>query len=85
MIGAICGDIIGSVHEGTGIKTKDFALFVPQCRFTDDTVAELRDRGHEITVGADWSQGRTCAVARDGDLIKAAATARNTQGYAFGR
>ena len=38
MIGAICGDIIGSVHEGAGTKTKDFPLFVPQCRFTDDTV-----------------------------------------------
>ncbi len=38
MIGAICGDIIGSVHEGAGTKTKDFALFIPQCRFTDDTV-----------------------------------------------
>lgn len=38
MIGAICGDIIGSVHEGAGTKTKDFALFVPQSRFTDDTV-----------------------------------------------
>lgn len=38
MIGAICGDIIGSVHEGAGTKTKDFPLFVPGCRFTDDTV-----------------------------------------------
>ena len=26
MIGAICGDIIGSVHEGAGTKTKDFPL-----------------------------------------------------------
>jgi len=25
-----------------------------------------------------------CVVARDGDLLKAAATARFTQGYAFG-
>lgn len=38
VIGAICGDIIGSVHEGAGTKTKDFPLFVPACRFTDDTV-----------------------------------------------
>lgn len=38
MIGAICGDIIGSVHEGAGTKTRDFPLFVPECRFTDDTV-----------------------------------------------
>ncbi len=38
MIGAIAGDIIGSVYEGHPIKTKRFPLFQPQCRFTDDTV-----------------------------------------------
>jgi ADP-ribosylglycohydrolase len=38
MIGAIAGDIIGSVYEHDGIKTKDFPLFHPECRFTDDTV-----------------------------------------------
>jgi ADP-ribosylglycohydrolase len=38
MLGAICGDIIGSVHEGAGTKTKDFDLFESGCRFTDDTV-----------------------------------------------
>jgi hypothetical protein len=27
MIGAIAGDVIGSVHEGAGTKTKDFPLF----------------------------------------------------------
>ncbi len=38
MIGAIAGDIIGSVYESHPIKTKDFPLFSPRCRFTDDTV-----------------------------------------------
>lgn len=38
MIGAIAGDIIGSVHEGAGTKSKDFPLFDEYCRFTDDTV-----------------------------------------------
>jgi len=38
MIGAIAGDIIGSVYEHWPIQTKDFPLFDPQCRFTDDTV-----------------------------------------------
>src|SRR5258708_27972007 len=38
MIGAIAGDIIGSVHEGSGTKTKSFPLFVDECRFTDDSV-----------------------------------------------
>lgn len=38
MIGAIAGDIIGSVYEHHPIKTKDFPLFHPRCDFTDDTV-----------------------------------------------
>lgn len=38
MIGAIAGDIIGSVYEHDPVKTKDFPLFDKQCRFTDDTV-----------------------------------------------
>jgi gamma-glutamyltranspeptidase/glutathione hydrolase len=54
-------------------------------RFSDGTADELRKKGHEVEVSGDWSQGRMCAVARDGELIKSAATARNVQGYAFGR
>ena len=38
MLGAIIGDIVGSVYEFSNIKTKDFELFKPDCRFTDDTV-----------------------------------------------
>jgi len=38
MIGAIAGDIIGSVYEHLPIKTKKFPLFHPRCRFTDDSV-----------------------------------------------
>jgi ADP-ribosylglycohydrolase len=38
MLGAIIGDIIGSVYEWHNIKTKDFELFSDDCFFTDDTV-----------------------------------------------
>jgi ADP-ribosylglycohydrolase len=38
MLGAIAGDVIGSVHERSGTKTKHFPLFTPESRFTDDTV-----------------------------------------------
>lgn len=38
MIGAIYGDIVGSVYEFNNIKTKDFELFGKRCEFTDDTV-----------------------------------------------
>lgn len=38
MMGAIAGDIVGSVHEFAGVKTKDFALLGPRNHFTDDTI-----------------------------------------------
>ena len=37
MLGAIVGDIVGSVYEWNNIKTKDFPLFRDDCFFTDDT------------------------------------------------
>ncbi|MFB7498534.1 gamma-glutamyltransferase family protein [Streptomyces sp. NPDC056161] len=50
-------------------------------------VAELRRRGHDVTVGPDWSEGRLCAVARDPatGVLSAAANPRGMQGYAVGR
>ena len=38
MLGAVCGDIIGSVYEKNNIKKKTFPLFNENDRFTDDTV-----------------------------------------------
>lgn len=38
MLGAIAGDIIGSIYEFNNIKTTDFPLFSDSCFFTDDTV-----------------------------------------------
>jgi ADP-ribosylglycohydrolase len=38
MIGAIAGDIIGSVYEHAAWKDTEFPLFLPQSTFTDDTV-----------------------------------------------
>ncbi len=38
MLGAIIGDVIGSVYEGRPIKIENFNLFHPACTFTDDTV-----------------------------------------------
>ena len=41
MIGAIAGDIIGSVFEHHPIKARDFRLFGNGNRFTDDTVLTI--------------------------------------------
>lgn len=38
MLGAIAGDIVGSVYEGAAPPGKTFPLFSPRSRFTDDTV-----------------------------------------------
>jgi len=38
LIGAIAGDIIGSVYEFGRTKSKEFPLFGPDSHFTDDTV-----------------------------------------------
>ena len=41
IIGAISGDVIGSIYEFHPIKTKDFELFNERSTFTDDTVMTL--------------------------------------------
>lgn len=41
MLGAIAGDIIGSVYETFRTKNKDFHLFPPCSIYTDDTVLTL--------------------------------------------
>ena len=38
MLGAVIGDIVGSRFEWRNHKSKDFELFTPNCRFTDDSV-----------------------------------------------
>lgn len=41
MLGAIIGDIIGSPYEFGSDKTKDFLLFAPDCRPTDDSIITI--------------------------------------------
>lgn len=57
MLGAIAGDIIGSVYEFNNIKTKQFELFSPGSRFTDDSVltialadAILTDKSYDVVM-----------------------------------
>ena len=41
MLGAIIGDIVGSIYEFDNIRTKNFQLFSSRCFFTDDTVMTI--------------------------------------------
>lgn len=37
MLGAVLGDIVGSVYERNNVKTKDFPLRSSRTRWTNDT------------------------------------------------
>lgn len=52
-----------------------------------ELVKGLRARGHDVTVGAPWSEGRLSAVALDAEtgIRYAGANPRGMQGYAAGR
>ncbi|HUA30146.1 MAG TPA: gamma-glutamyltransferase family protein [Streptosporangiaceae bacterium] len=54
-------------------------------RVGEPVIAELRRRGHEVTVMPPWSLGRISAVARDRGFLYAGANPRGMQGYAAGR
>jgi len=58
-------------------------------RFAAATIEELKRRGHGVTVGEAWSEGRLCACSRErsqgGLYLRAAANPRGMQGYAAGR
>ena len=54
MIGAIAGDIIGSIYEFHNIKTTDFPLFSAGCRFTDDSVLTVA-LADALMSGADYT------------------------------
>ncbi|MFG2648008.1 gamma-glutamyltransferase family protein [Streptomyces sp. NPDC048436] len=58
-----------------------------ESRMDGEVIEELRRRGHDVTVGDAWSEGRLCAVARDPrtGVLSAAANPRGMQGYAVGR
>jgi len=61
MIGAIFGDIVGSVYEFRNTKTKNFEFFSKGCHFTDDSAMTLAvaealtqyDRTQEIRIFRD--------------------------------
>ena len=65
-----------------GFMPRSLAL---EGRFERETVDELRERGHDVTVEPDWSLGRVTAVQQANGQLRAAANPRGMQGYAVGR
>ncbi|HEX6268510.1 MAG TPA: ADP-ribosylglycohydrolase family protein [Burkholderiales bacterium] len=63
MLGAIAGDIIGSIYEAAPIKIKDFPLFGPGVTFTDDTVCTVAI-ADALLSGGDFAQDLRAYVRR---------------------
>jgi gamma-glutamyltranspeptidase/glutathione hydrolase len=74
--------LIGSFHP----RPFEPRVIEIESRFDDETIDELRRRGHDVRVTDAWSLGRVSAVAREPNgVLKAAANPRGMQGYAVGR
>ena len=56
MIGAIFGDIVGSVYEFNNHRSKEFPLFREDCEFTDDSVMTVAACG----IRRSPASGRLC-------------------------
>ncbi len=59
ILGAITGDIIGSVYEFHNVKRTDFKLFTPKTKFTDDsvlTVATMEVLLNNRTTAGDYTR-----------------------------
>ncbi len=54
MLGALVGDIVGSVYEWNNHRSKDFPLFNPACMFTDDSVLTIA-LAEAILEGTDYA------------------------------
>lgn len=67
-------------------RTSEPLGLVVESRLGDDAIAELRRRGHDVTVAGPWSLGRISAAGYRADgMLVAAANPRGMQGYAVGR
>ena len=58
---------------------------VVEGRFDKQVIHELRQMGHDVVVGGDWSEGRLSATTIQNGILKAAANPRGMQGYAVCR
>ena len=68
MLGAIYGDIVGSVYEFNNIKTKEFALFCKGSDFTDDTVMTVAV-ANALMKFDDWKENVPIFVSTENELV----------------
>ncbi len=55
-------------------------------RIPEETIAALREKGHTVEIGGDWSNGRVLGIRFDADrgVLSGVSTARLETGYAMG-
>jgi gamma-glutamyltranspeptidase/glutathione hydrolase len=86
---AIDAPMLHSTHFPSSFwpRLAEPAGLVCETRIPDAVLAELRERGHRITLAGDWSLGRLSAAGLDPDtgFLRAAANPRGGYGYAAGR
>jgi len=66
-------------------RSRQSKKVVLEDRFPQTTIDELIRRGHQIEVGASWSEGRLTGATIENKILRAAANPRGMQGYAAGR
>lgn len=71
MMGAIIGDIVGSRFEWHNYRHKDFTLFHPKCRPTDDSIMTLAVAKAILAARPDYEDLPAKAVAAMQELGRA--------------
>src|SRR3982074_2964956 len=66
-------------------RTARPGVLVVENRVPKATTDQLKNRGHIVETGPDWSEGRLTAASKVGRRRRAAANPRGMQGYAAGR
>jgi gamma-glutamyltranspeptidase/glutathione hydrolase len=77
-----------SEHVLSSFWPREISLgsLVVEGRYPQSTIDELRRRGHQVTVGGPWSEGRLSACTREpSGIVRAGANPRGMQGYAIAR
>jgi gamma-glutamyltranspeptidase/glutathione hydrolase len=77
-----------SEHVLSSFWPREIALgsLVMEGRYPEATIDDLRRRGHRVTVGGPWSEGRLSACTREASgTVRAGANPRGMQGYAIAR
>lgn len=87
MVGAILGDIVGSIYEFDNIKTKDFQLISEDSTYTDDSIMTiaiadwLLHGGNLIEVLQSYGEKYPCPMGSYGDRFSVWLRTSNPQPY----